>query len=325
MTNETTISVTEAKQAAEVIYQHLSPANLTHYQGLSDLLGVNAYIKHENQQPGGSFKLRGGLNLMYHLKQADVPGVITFSTGNHGISVGMAASYYQLPAIVVVPKGNSSEKNQLIRETGAQLVEAGNNFEEAADYGLQLQKENGYRFIHAANEPHLINGVATGFLEILDVLPEIDVMIVPIGGGSELAAAVTIFKELKPSVEIIAVQAEASPAAYLSWQTKQVMQAENQTFAGGFATGAGCQLPLSIYQDGVADFVLLSEEEILEGIGLAFKYTKNVAEGAGAASIMACLKLKERLAGKTVVMQMSGANELVEVYVKACSLIVPSD
>ncbi|WP_314067357.1 pyridoxal-phosphate dependent enzyme [uncultured Vagococcus sp.] len=321
MEKEICVSVKEAVEAKRIISQQLSPTSLTHYQGLSDLLGVKAYIKHENQQPGGSFKIRGGLNLMHHLKKAEVPGVITFSTGNHGISVGMSANYYQIPAIVVVPKGNSIEKNQLIIETGAKLVEAGNNFEEAAEYGLQLQKEKGYRFIHAANEPHLINGVATGFLEIIEALPNIDAIILPIGGGSELAAAVTVFKELKPQVAIIAVQAKESPAAYLSWQSKKIRQADNHTFAGGFATGAGCQLPLSIYQDHLTDFVLLSEKEILEGIGLAYKYTKNVAEGAGSASIMACLKLKEQLAGKTVVMQMSGANELLAVYRKGLATL----
>lgn len=176
-------------------------------------------------------------------------------------------------------------------------------------------------FVHAANEPHLINGVGTEFLEIIRELPEVDVVILPIGAGSELAAATIVLKELNPKIEIIAVQAENSKAGYLSLKEKKITQSENKTFAGGFATGSGYEIPFNIYKDKLSDFVLLSEEEIKEGMGMAIKYTRNLAERAGASTIIASHKIREKLKGKKVVLQMSGGNtdisilkEVVEKY-----------
>lgn len=317
MTQAETVSIQGVYDAEKIIRQHLNPTPLMRYQGLTDLIGANIFIKHENHQPGGSFKIRGGLNIMHHLKQENVKGVITFSTGNHGISIATAAKLYSVPATIVVPEKNNPEKNRLIRETGAKLIEAGKSFEEAAEVGREIQEKEGLRFIHAANEPHLIHGVGTEFIEILQQLNRIDAIILPIGGGSELAAAVTVLKAIAPHVEIYAVQAEASPAAYLSWKNKAMMQAENRTFAGGFATGAACELTFSIYKDQLTDFVLLSEHELMQGITTALQYTHNLAEGAGSSTIMAALKLKERLKGKNVVLQMSGANETLETLKQA--------
>lgn len=317
MKGSNSVTIEGVHEAEEIVYQYMQPSQLLHYQNLSELFGAKIYVKHENQNMGGSFKIRGGINIMHHLKKEEVPGVITFSTGNHGISVAKSAQLFDLEAIIVVPKNNSPEKNQLIKDAGATLVEAGDNFEEAAAYGQKLQKENQYRFIHAANEPHLIHGVGTEFTEILRQLPDIDVIILPIGGGSELAAAVTVFKALKPSVEIYAVQAEASQAAYLSWKQGEITQAENKTFAGGFATGSGFELTFDIYKNHLTDFILLSEEELMEGIACAFTYTHNVAEGAGGSTLIACRKIADRIEGKNVVLQMSGANESADRYLLA--------
>ena len=311
--NDVSVSLKNILAAEAVVYAHLKPTRLTFYQGLSDLVGAAIHIKHENHQPGGSFKIRGGVNVMHHLKKAGVGGVITFSTGNHGISIATAAKIFGIRATIVVPEGSSREKITMIREAGADLVEAGKNFEEAARIGLEIQKKNDLRFIHAANEPHLINGVGTGFVEIVKDLPDVDAVILPIGGGSELAAAVTVFKRIKPEVEIYAVQAEASMAACLSWKAGKILGSDNATFAGGFATGEAFELPFGIYRDQLADFVLLSEDEIREGIRMALAYTHNLAEGAGASTIMAALRLRDRLKGKNVALQMSGANETMDV------------
>lgn len=314
------VSIDGVYQAEKVVRNHLKETPLLRYQGLSDLIGANVYIKHENHQPGGSFKIRGGMNIMHHLKQEGVNGVITFSTGNHGISVASAAKAFGISATVVVPVGNNSEKNRLIHETGATLVEAGKNFEEAAQVGREVQEKEGLRFIHAANEPHLIHGVGTEFTEILNQTEKVDAIILPIGGGSELAGAVTVFQAISPDTEIYAVQASASLAAYLSWKKGKIVSADNRTFAGGFATGTAFELPYSIYRDKLTDFVLVTEEELLQGINLAIKYTHNLAEGAGAATIMAAVKLKDRLKDKNVVLQMSGANETMEVLQRAAML-----
>lgn len=302
------ISLKEVKNAEKVVRENLNQSSLTFYQNLSNLIGGNIYIKHENHNPGGSFKIRGGLNLMHHIKNHGINGVITFTTGNHGISVATAAKIYDIDATVVVPMGNNPVKNQMIKDAGAKVIEAGKNFEEAAKVVKKLSEEKGLYFIHAADEPHLINGVGTEFLEILRDLPNIDVIILPIGGGSELAGAVTVFKELKPEVEIIAVQAEASKAAYLSWKDGKIRSNDNKTFAGGFATGTAFKTPFEIYKNQLSDFILLSENEIKEGMALSLKYCRNLAEGSGASTLMAALKIKDKIKGKNVVLQMSGAN-----------------
>ncbi|MGG5371680.1 threonine ammonia-lyase [Enterococcus sp. AZ196] len=312
-TSTGSVSVNEIIKAKTVIERYVSETPLTHYPGLSTMIGCRVFIKHENHLLGGSFKIRGGINKMFHLKKTDTLGVITFSTGNHGISVGMAANLFDIPATVVVPNNNNPGKNQLIKETGARLIESGNNFDEAAITGKKIQENEQLEFIHAANDSHLINGVGTEFLEILHQLKEVDAIILPIGGGSELAAAVTVFNELSPKTKIYAVQAKASSAAYQSWREGKIVKSSNETFAGGFATGEAYELPFSIYSNKLSGFITLTEEELLQGIALSFKYTHNLAEGAGAATIMAAFKLKEELKGKNVVLQMSGANEMLSV------------
>lgn len=306
------ISLQEVLKAEQVVYQVIKPTQLNYYQSFSDEIGANVYIKHENHLPGGSFKIRGGLNIMHHLKQQKVKGVITFSTGNHGISIATAAKMAGIEATIVVPKGNNKEKNQRIKETGAFLEEVGDDFEQAAQFGEKIQKERNLYYIHAANEPHLINGVGTEFTEIMRELPELDAIILPIGGGSELAAAATVLKTINPKIEIYAVQAECSKAAYLSWRSGKIMQSTNKTFAGGFATGIAYELPFALYKDQLSDFILLSEKEISKGIHLALLHTHNLAEGAGASTLIAAQKIKNRLKGKNVVLQMSGCNETMK-------------
>ncbi len=314
------VSLAEVIRARASVSRYLLPSNLTRYDGLSKLLGARIYIKHENHNPTGSFKVRGGVNLMHHLKQAGVTGVISFSTGNHGISVATAALWLGLTAVVVVPENNNPAKNRKIREAGAELIEAGKTFEESSRVVEKIAEERGLYYVHPANEPHLINGVATEFLEILESLPDVDAVIVPLGAGSEAAAAVTVLKAISPRVEIYAVQAERSCAACLSWKSGTIQQAANQTFAGGFATGTGYEMPFEIYRNGLEDFVLLSETEIYQGVALAAHYTQNLVEGAGAATLMAAIRLREQLQGKNVVLQFSGSNASPEEIKRSYAL-----
>lgn len=314
------VSLQEIQQARLCLSQYLKPTQLIRYQGLSKLLEADVYVKHENHNPTGSFKIRGGVNLMSHLKSDGIKGVVTFSTGNHGISIATAAAWFGLNAVVVVPENNNPSKNRLIRETGARLIEAGRSFEEASRRVEVLCREEELYYAHPANEPHLINGVGTEFLEIQESLPDLDAIFLPIGAGSEVAAAVTALKPTNPGVEIFAVQAETSPAAYLSWRDGEIKAAANETFAGGFATGTAYELPFGIYRDQLADFVLLSEEELYQGIALAGFYTHNLVEGAGASTIMAALKVKNRLKGKKIVLQFSGCNAAPEEISRAYKL-----
>jgi threonine dehydratase len=302
------ISYTEVLKARSVIYDHLTPTHLTLYESLSSLIDAEIFVKHENHNPTGSFKVRGGINLMHHLKNSGIEGVITFSTGNHGFSIAQSAAWLGIKATIVVPENNNPVKNRSIKSTGATLIEAGRTFEEASSVVAELSDKQNLYYAHPANEPHLINGVGTEFIEIIETLPDLDALILPIGAGSEAAAAITVVETINPDIQIFAVQAEFSSAAYQSWKAGKIVSSANTTFAGGFATGIAYEVPFEIYKDRLNDFVVLSEEEIYEGIALAGYYTHNFLEGAGASTIMAAIRLKQKLKGKKVVLQFSGCN-----------------
>lgn len=314
------ISFAEVINAKSVVYEYLIPTHLTQYRNLSSLINADVFVKHENHNPTGSFKVRGGINLMHHLRNSDTEGVITFSTGNHGLSIAQSAAWFGLSATIVVPKNNNPTKNRSIKSTGAKLIEAGRTFEEASLVVKELMQERSLYYAHPANEPHLINGVGTEFIEIIEQLPDLDAVVLPIGAGSEVAAATIVLKIINPNIQIFAVQAKASSAAYQSWRAGKIVSSENSTFAGGFATGIAYEIPFEIYKNNLADFVLLSEKEIYEGISLAGYYTHNFLEGAGASTIMAAIKLKDQLKGKKVALQFSGCNASPDEINRAYSL-----
>jgi len=302
------ISYAEVLKARAVVSGHLTPTCLTRYENLSSLIDAEIFVKHENHNPTGSFKVRGGINVMHHLKSTGINGVITFSTGNHGLSIAQSAAWLGVEATIVVPENNNLVKNRSITLTGATLIEAGKTFEEASAVVDELSEKENLYYVHPANEPHLINGVGTEFVEIIEAVPDLDAVILPIGAGSEAAAASTVLKTINPNIQIFAVQAESSSAAFKSWKIGEIVSSANTTFAGGFATGIAYEVPFEIYKNNMEDFVLLTEEEIYEGIALAGYYTHNFVEGAGASTIMAAIKLKEKLKNKKVVIQFSGCN-----------------
>jgi threonine dehydratase len=272
-------------------------------------MGLQAYIKHENHTPIGAFKIRGGLNLMAHLARQGVPGVITATRGNHGQSVAMAARLHNIPATIVVPEGNNPEKNDLMRAQGAELLEHGKDFDEARALVEQLQHERGLYYVHPGNEPLLVNGVGTYWLEVYQDLPDPDVALVPVGGGSGVCAAITVLKALRPTVRIVGVQAENAPAVYQSWKSGHLSETESaDTFADGLATRVAFALPFGIMQQGLDDMVLVSEEEMRQAIVRLLRTTHNLAEGAGAAPVAAAWKLRQSLQGQKVVMVLSGGN-----------------
>jgi threonine dehydratase len=303
------ISLAHVEAARKTVYAHMRPTPLIHYPVLSQEIGAQAYVKHENHTPIGAFKIRGGLNLMAHLARQGVPGVITATRGNHGQSVAFAASRHHIPATIVVPQGNNPEKNALMRAQGAELIEYGKDFDEARLLVEQLQHERGLHVVHPANEPLLIHGVGTYWLEVYEDLPDLDVAFVPVGGGSGVSSAITVLKALRPAVRIIGVQAEQAPAVYHSWkQGKLCETASSDTFADGLATRVAFELPFSIMRDGLDDMVLVSEEEIRQAIVRLLRTTHNLAEGAGAASLAAAWKLRQTLQGQKIVMVLSGGN-----------------
>ena len=296
--------------ARRVVYRFLKPTPLIRYLELSDVLGFNAYIKHENHQPTGSFKVRGGLNFMSQLPEPQKRrGVITVTSGNNGQSIAYAAKQFGVHATVVVPNGNNPEKNSAVRALGAELVEGGADFDEARDLCGELQVERGHYYVDPLSEPALFHGVGTYSLEIFEQLPDVSTIIVPIGGGSGACGAITVARAINPDVKVIGVQAENAPAIYLSWKAGKKIQTDScQTVADGLATRVPSDLPFSILKDGISDIVLVSEEEMREAIRMMLRYTHNLVEAAAAAALAAAHKLKNELEDKNVVMVMSGAN-----------------
>jgi len=304
-----TISLAQVEAAQQIVYTHMRPTPLIHYPLLSQEMGFQAYVKHENHTPIGAFKIRGGLNLMAHLARQGVPGMITATRGNHGQSIALAAHFYHIPATIVVPVGNNPEKNALMRAQGAELIEHGRDFDEARTLVEALQHERGLRYVHPANEPMLVNGVGTYWLEVYQDLPDLDVAFVPVGGGSGVCAAITVLKALRPAARIVGVQAENAPAVYNSWTSGQMCETDSaNTFADGLATRVAFEMPFRIMQEGLDAMVLVSEDDIRQAIVRLLRTTHNLAEGAGAATMAAAWKLRESLAGQKVVMVLSGGN-----------------
>ncbi len=295
--------------AQKRIRRYLSPTPLHHYPLLSELVGTDIWVKHENHQPIGAFKVRGGINLVSQLSPGEKErGVITASTGNHGQSIAYAARLFGVQAIVGMPEGSNPGKVAAIRNLGAEVLFHGHDFDDARQRIEALAQEEGYRYVSSGDEPDLIAGVGTYTLEILQQLPDAEVIIVPVGGGSGASGACIAAKAIDPFIQIIGVQAEKAPAAYLTWKGRERVEANMETFAEGLATRAPFMLPQSILWEFLDDFVLVSEEEMLECIVHFLERTHNLAEGAAAASLAGALKIKDRLAGKKVVLIMTGGN-----------------
>jgi threonine dehydratase len=302
--------------ARRVVSQYLPRTPLIHYPALSELLGCEAYVKHENHQPIGVFKVRGGVNLMSRLSEDERHrGVITASTGNHGQSVAYGARLFGTRARICVPQKANPVKVEAMRHLGAEVVFHGSDFDEAREHAENLARERGYRYIHSGDEPLIIAGVGTYALEIVEDQPDIETIFVPIGGGSGASGCCIAAKTINPQIRIIGVQAEKAPSAYLSWKERRRVEARMETSAEGLATRTPFDLPQRILQDpkrGLDDFILVSENELDQAVIIAIEKTHNLAEGAGAASIAAALRVKDRVSGQKVALIMSGGNLSLE-------------
>ena len=291
------------------IAPHLRPTPLYAHGALSELVGAEIFVKHENHLPIGAFKVRGGVNLVSQLSDGERrSGVITASTGNHGQSIAFAAGLFGVRAIVCVPEGANPVKLAAMERLGAELVIHGRDFDDARENCEGLAREHGYRYIHSGNEPHLIAGVGTATLEALEAQPDLDVVIVPIGGGSGAAGACIAGKGIRPELEVIGVQSSAAPAAYRSWQSRQLLEDRMETRAEGLATRVAFELPQRILWERLDDFVLVDEDELERAVVRMIEGTRNLVEPAGAAPLAAALQLRDRLAGRKVALILSGGN-----------------
>ena len=295
--------------ARERISHYLQPTALNRYPGLDALVGTETWVKHENHQPICAFKVRGGINLVSQLSDDERRrGVVTASTGNHGQSIAYAARLFGVRAIVCVPEGANPVKVSSIRGLGAEIVTHGVDFDEARVHAERLAEEHGYRYIHSGNEPHLIAGVGTQALEMLERQPDLEVIIVPIGGGSGAAGTCIVAKSINPKIEVIGVQSAEAPAAYKSWKERRLVEDRMGTIAEGLATRTAFELPQRILWEILDDFVLVPDAEIRTAVRLMIETTRNLAEPAGAAPLAAALQLKDRLKGKRLALILSGSN-----------------
>ncbi len=304
------VNLTRTLMARALINKYLNRTNLICYSELSRLIGCEAFVKHENHNPTGSFKIRGALNFFHHMSREELEtGILVATRGNHGLAMAWAGQWFHVPCTVVVPENNNPEINRIIESYGAELIVHGEDFYDAQSYCDELVDSAGYYYVQQGNEPEILNGIATMGLEILEDLPDADTIICPIGGGAGCASLLKTARAIKPSIEIIGVEPANAPSFYTSWQRKEIVTLdEAHTIADGLAARTVFHLPYVILRDTINDVVLLSEDEILEGVRMALTATHNLAEAAGAVSLIAAWKIRDRLAGKKVVMIMSGGN-----------------
>jgi threonine dehydratase len=310
------ITLSDIYDARPHVYAALARTPLWRHPRLCDELGIDLSVKHENLQRTGAFKVRGGLNLVARLSGDErARGVITATTGNHGQSIAFACHRAGVPCTIVVPRGNNPKKNAAMRAWGAELVEHGRDFDDAREEVERRVAAGGLRYVHSADEPWLLAGVGTYALEIFEELPDPDVVLVPIGGGSGACGLVTVRNALGSATRIVGVQATGADAFARSWRTgHRVTNDRVDTFAEGIATRVTFDLPWSILAArpdgarGLDDVVTVSDAALERAMRLALETTQTLGEGAGVAAIAAAVELRAELAGKTVVAVMSGGN-----------------
>ncbi len=295
--------------ARKRIAPHLPRTPLFRYPALDALLGCEAWVKHENHQPIGVFKVRGGVNLVATLAPEERRrGVVTASTGNHGQSIAFAASLFGVRAVICVPKGANAGKVAAIRGFGAEIAERGAKFDDAAANARAIAERDGLRFVHSANEPHLIAGVGTYALEMLEDQPALDAIVVPVGLGSGAAGTCIAAKAVKPGIRVIGVQAAAAPAVHDSWRAGRIETRPNETYAEGLATGRAAELTLAILRAQLDDFRLATEDEIRRGMAWWIECCHSLAESAAGAVLAAAHRMRDELRGQRVGLVLSGGN-----------------
>ena len=311
-------TIRDVYRARQTISPFFQRTPLHYSLGLSELLEAEVYLKHEEYLPLGAFKSRGGINLLSNLNDEEKQrGLITSSTGNHGQSIASAGREFGVRVLIGLPENANPVKVAAMQALGAELIFHGKTFDDAREHCERLAHEEGYRYVHAVNEPLLIAGVGTAALEIIEDLPDVDVMMLPLGGGSGISGACIVAKAIDPSIQVYAVQSEAAPAAYLSWKQGEIVQAPMDTFAEGIATQSGYELPQRIMLDLLDDFLLVSDDDIRRAIGLLVEKAHTLAEPAGATALAGAVRHAGKLRGKRVSITISGANITAERLAEA--------
>ena len=312
------LSLDDVEAAAAVVYAAMPPTPQYAWPLLAKRAGCEVWVKHENHTPIGAFKVRGGLLYMDRLKRTrpDVKGVISATRGNHGQSIALAARRAGIAATTVVPHGNSVEKNAAMRAFGANLVEAGHDFDAARDTAAKLAEEQGLAMVPSFHRD-LVTGVATYAMELFRAAPPIDTVYVPIGLGSGICGVITMRDALSPSTKVLGVVSTGAPAYALSFASGKVLATNSaETFADGVAVRGPDAEALAVILKGAERIVQVSDGEIAGAMRAYYEDTHQLVEGAGAAALAALLQERERMAGKRVAVVLSGGNIDRELYLR---------
>ncbi|HYH27941.1 MAG TPA: threonine/serine dehydratase [Actinomycetota bacterium] len=296
--------------ARRLIERHLARTPFHEALSLSKELGVRLFIKYENHQPVGAFKVRGNINKVFNMDREErLRGVVTASMGNHGQGVCYAARLVDATAVVVMPEEANPDKVEAMENLGATVYFHGRDFEEADAKARELERDKGFVYFHAANDPWIVAGHGTVGLEMVEEEPDLEAIVVPVGAGGLASGVALAAKAMNPEVEVIGVQAKECAPYYASREQGRLVKLDSaNTFAEGLASRTPTPLPFALIGRLVDDLIVLTEEEIRRGIVTLLEKTHNLAEGAGAAGTAGVIKLRDRLVGKKVGTILSGGN-----------------
>jgi threonine dehydratase len=310
-------ALADLRAAAATVHVHVAPTPQHPWPLLRERCGMQLWVKHENHTPAGAFKVRGGIVYFDRLLAGGAPpsGVISATRGNHGQSIALAARQHGLPVTIVVPHGNSREKNAAMRALGATLIEHGDDFQSAREHAQALAAEHGWHMVPAFHRD-LVAGVASYALELFDAVPKLDAVVVPIGMGSGACGVIAARDALGLDTEVIGVVSDGAPAYALSLAAGRVITHEVTTeLADGMACRSPDETALHILKRGLAQVVSVSDADIAAAMRTLFECTHQVAEGAGAAALAAAMTL-QRLRGRRVAVILSGGNVDRDVYAR---------
>ena len=312
MTSRWPITIEDVRAARDRIAPYMAPSPLYAYPLLDQAVGhgVRLFVKHENFNPTNSFKIRNALSFMTALPTAlRAKGVVAATRGNHGLGVAYAARVFGCPATICVPLGNNPDKNEGMRALGARLVEEGRDYDESILVAARIVKEEGATLAHSTNNAQVLAGAATLSLEMFEQAPDLDAVVIVVGGGSQAVGAMTVARALAPKAKVYAVQAAGAPATHDSWHAgAPLMRERADTFADGVATRSAYEMTFPALLEGLAEFITVTDAEIAEAIRVLLRTTHSLAEGAGAGGLAGACKLAPRLAGQRVGIVLSGSN-----------------
>ena len=306
------ITLDDVSEAERRIRPFMAPSPLYDYPLLDEAVGrgIRVLVKHENFNPTGSFKVRNGLSFMTALPEAGrARGVVAATRGNHGLGVAFAGRAFGVRTSICVPVGNNPDKNAGMRALGARVIEQGCDYDESVAVAARLTEEEGASLAHSTNDRAVLAGAATLSLEMVGQAPELDAIVVAVGGGSQAVGAITVARALRPGLKVYGVQAAGASASHDGWHAKRPVSLERaDTFADGLATRSSYALTFPTLLDGLEDFITVSDAEIADALRLLLRTTHTMVEGAGAGGLAGVLKLRDRLAGQRVAIIASGGN-----------------